>query len=177
MTATPLPRRRLDRQSRKQVIGLLIGLAVVWLITLFVAVFGKPESAPPPKYLAQLRRLQNANAEADAKAEYENGVCKLYVLEQSDRQKVPGVPNPAEQIQKLGMRVIAIPFDATDKGKERLQRAAFEYASKFNVAMLRLVDDQGLPTTLPTTRAATSSPATQPSRRAPATTQAAPQQP
>ena len=177
MTATPLPRRRLDRQSRKQVIGLLIGLAVVWLITLLVAVFGKPMSAPPPKYVAQLRRLQNANAEADAKAEYENGIYKLYVLEQSDRQKVPGVSNPGERIAQLGMRVIPIPFDAVDKGKERLQRAAFEYASRYNVAMLRLIDKEGLPATSPTTRGAASLPTPQVSRRAPATTQATTQRP
>jgi len=152
MTASSLPRRRLDRSSRRQVIGLLIGLAVVWLIVLFVAWFGKFKVPTPPKYLAQLRRLQSLNPESDASADYQNGACKLYVLEQSDRQKVPGVPNPAQRIQQLGVRVIPMPLGTGDKGQERLQHAAFEYAFKYNVALLKLIDKQGLPATRPDTQ-------------------------
>jgi hypothetical protein len=158
MTAPSLPRRRLDRQSRRQVIGLLIGLALVWLTMAFLATMGVFKIAAPPKYLSQLKRLQNANPEADAEKEYQSGIYKLYVLEQSDRQKIPGVPNPAERIQQLGVRVIFIPFEKGDKAQDRLQHAAFDYAFKYNVAMLKLVDKHGLPIASPATRPQTQPP-------------------
>jgi hypothetical protein len=165
MTASPLPRRRVNRQSRKQVIGLLIGLALVWLTTLSLRLFGKMPIATPPKYISQIRRLQSLNPEDDAVRDFHNGNYRLFVLEVA-RQKVPGVPNSNERVQQLGVRVIPLPFaTATDKSQERLQHAAFEYAFKYNVAILKLIEKEGLSATAPSTLPAALQPATQPNLR------------
>lgn len=164
MTQPSVQRRRIDRSARRQVFGLLIGLALVWLVTLILMLRGSMIAGPPPRYLAQLRRLQSANPEADAAAAFEGGNLKFYVLDRSDGQKIPGVANVDDR-HRYGVRVIPVPFDTPNGAEqERLQHVAFTYAYRYNVELLKRMAGQGSATSGPsaTTRPAATRASTTP---------------
>src|SRR5689334_1403815 len=127
------PRRRPNHAVRTQVPVMLSILAPRWAATGLVPWRGSGKPQIPQRVLAELRRLKNAKAEADAAARFEAGDHRLLVLERGEGQRIPGVTAPDARA-KYGVRVVPYLFDATaSKDQEELQHAAFEYAYNYNL--------------------------------------------
>jgi len=132
---------------------MLVVLALIWIISGILLWRGHTSVQVPTRYLAFLHRLESANPEADAEAAVRNGDLRLLKIDRADLgQKLPGVTD-AEDRTRYSVRVIAIPFDTPDAEQKRMQHVVFDYAFRYNVALLKAVG--GIQTRPATTEAAT----------------------
>jgi hypothetical protein len=128
---------------------MLVVLALVWIISGILLWRGNRSAQMPTRYLAILRRLEAANPEGEAEAAVRNNDLRLLMVERADiGQRLPGVTNPADRA-RFPVRIIPIPFDAPDAEQKRIQHIAFDYAFRYNVALLKAVgvDRQTRPST------------------------------
>jgi hypothetical protein len=116
---------------------MLAALALIWTATLMMLWRGGPAPQVPQRFMYELRRLENANPEAEAASALAHGDHRLVVLERGDGQHIPGVTAPDART-RYGVKVVPYLFEtATGKNQQQLQHAAFQYAFNYNVFILK----------------------------------------